>query len=108
VPRCNSVMDCAEALAEAGFQSTTVRVRSAERAGAFVATSPARGGRAVPGQVVSILVSNGADYVEPAPETSAPPPPPPEETPPPEPAETTAAGGAPEPTAAAASTSRSD
>ena len=74
VPRCALVVECAEALADAGFQSTTMKVRSAERAGSFVGTSPAQGGRAVPGQVVSILVSNGADYVEPAPVLPAPPP----------------------------------
>jgi membrane peptidoglycan carboxypeptidase len=81
VPGCTRVIECAEALADAGFQSTTLRVRSAEREGEFVGTSPARGGRAVPGQMITILVSNGADYVEPAPEppappTTAPPPPP--------------------------------
>jgi membrane peptidoglycan carboxypeptidase len=75
VPGCSSVADCVRVLAAAGFQSTTVTVRSAERQGALVGTSPARGGRAVPGQVVSILVSNGADYVEPRP-TPAPAPPP--------------------------------
>jgi membrane peptidoglycan carboxypeptidase len=77
VPRCTLVIECAEALADAGFQSTTVKVRSAEREGAFVGTSPAQGGRAVPGQVVSILVSNGADYVKPAPAPPASSPPPP-------------------------------
>jgi membrane peptidoglycan carboxypeptidase len=84
VPGCDSVMDCVRALAAAGFQSTTVKVRSAEPEGELVGTSPARGGRAVPGQVVSILVSNGADYVEPAPQTPVPlptpEPPPPVET----------------------------
>jgi membrane peptidoglycan carboxypeptidase len=85
VPGCSSVSDCVRVLAAAGFQSNTVRVNSDERDGELVGTSPPRGGRAVPGQVVSILVSNGADYVEPAPETPAPPPPP--EIPPVDPVE---------------------
>jgi membrane peptidoglycan carboxypeptidase len=75
VPGCSSVSVCVRALAEAGFQSTTARVSSDQRDGEFVGTSPGRGARAVPGQVVSILVSNGADYVEPAPETQEPVPP---------------------------------
>jgi membrane peptidoglycan carboxypeptidase len=74
VPGCHSLDDCVEALADAGFQSVTVRVDSDKRKGALVGTSPPRGGRAVPGQVVSILISNGSDYVEPAPEPPAPPP----------------------------------
>jgi membrane peptidoglycan carboxypeptidase len=82
VPTCTAAIQCARALAAAGFQSTTVKVDSAERAGEFVGTSPKQGGRAVPGQVVSILVSNGADYVEPAPAPApAPVPPPPVPTP---------------------------
>jgi membrane peptidoglycan carboxypeptidase len=94
IPGCSAVLECARVLAAAGFQSTTVRVDSAKPEGAFVATSPGRGGRAVPGQVVSILVSNGADYVEPAPETPTPapssqPPAPPPSTEPPEPTEPT-------------------
>ena len=60
LPLCTAVIECARALADAGFQSTTVKVDSAEREGEFVGTSPAQGGRAVPGQVVSILVSNGS------------------------------------------------
>src|SRR4051794_17249979 len=72
VPGCSSVADCVRALAAAGFQSTTVTVDSDRRQGGLVGTSPARGARAVPQQVVSILVSNGVDYVEPAPRTSAP------------------------------------
>ncbi|MET0765782.1 MAG: transglycosylase domain-containing protein [Blastococcus sp.] len=70
VPRCDSMDQCWRVLADAGFQSVTLRVDSDKQAGELVGTSPPRGGRAVPGQVVSILVSNGADYV-------APPPPPP-------------------------------
>ena len=36
--------------------------------GELVGTSPPRGGRAVLGQLVTILVSNGSDYTEPTPE----------------------------------------
>jgi beta-lactam-binding protein with PASTA domain len=75
-------------LAAAGFESTTARVNSSRPAGAFVGTSPGRGGRAVPGQVVTILVSNGSGYVEPVPQPEVPPPPvepPPVEPPPVEP-----------------------
>ncbi|MGY1705182.1 transglycosylase domain-containing protein [Geodermatophilus sp. SYSU D00697] len=68
VPGCSSVRACQAALADAGFQHTTVRVDSSRGAGTLLGTSPPRGGRAVPGQLVSILVSNGADYVEPAPQ----------------------------------------
>jgi beta-lactam-binding protein with PASTA domain len=98
VPGCTSVRGCAEALAEAGFTSQTVRVDSARREGALLGTSPPRGGRAVPGQLISILVSNGEDYVEPKPERprqSAPgperetPAPATSEAPPPPPAEQT-------------------
>jgi membrane peptidoglycan carboxypeptidase len=81
LPRCTAVIECARALADAKFQSTTVKVDSAEREGEFVGTSPAQGGRAVPGQVVSILVSNGSAYVEPAPAPPAPAPPAPLPTP---------------------------
>jgi membrane peptidoglycan carboxypeptidase len=88
VPGCGSVSACRSVLASAGFEHTTVRVNSSRPAGTMVGTSPSRGGRAVPGQVVSILVSNGSGYVRPAPPTvppppePAPPPPPPPEPPP--------------------------
>ncbi|MGY1781544.1 transglycosylase domain-containing protein [Geodermatophilus sp. SYSU D01036] len=72
VPGCSTVRGCERTLADAGFTPRTVRVDSDERPGALVGTSPPRGGRAVPGQVVSILVSNGSDYVEPAPEPAPP------------------------------------
>jgi membrane peptidoglycan carboxypeptidase len=77
VPGCSSVPDCVRVLAAAGFQSTTLRVDSIKREGAVVGTSPARGGRAIPLQVVTILVSNGSDFEEPPPEPPpvAPPPP---------------------------------
>jgi hypothetical protein len=83
VPGCQSVMGCVEALAAAGFGSTTVRVDSDRREGVLVGTSPGRGGRAVPGQMITILMSNGSRYVEPAP-TPAP-------TPTPTPTPTTSA-----------------
>ncbi|MGY1623777.1 transglycosylase domain-containing protein [Geodermatophilus sp. SYSU D00965] len=90
VPGCTSVRRCQAALSDAGFLATTVRVDSAREAGTLLGTSPPRGGRAVPGQQVSILVSNGADYVEPAPpprrapEPEEPPAPEPEDSPAPE------------------------
>jgi membrane peptidoglycan carboxypeptidase len=81
VPGCSSVNQCRSVLAAAGFQTTTAKVDSDQRTGQLVGTSPPRGGRAVPGQVVSILVSNGSSYTEPPPETTSPttqPSPPPE------------------------------
>jgi beta-lactam-binding protein with PASTA domain len=62
------VRACRAALEEAGFEHRTVETDSARRSGTFLGTSPPRGARAVPGQVVSILVSNGEDYVAPAPD----------------------------------------
>jgi membrane peptidoglycan carboxypeptidase len=76
VPGCDTVSECRSALSAAGFEHTTVKVNSDKREGELVGTSPRRGGRAVPGQVVSIQVSNGADWVAPAP------PPPPAPSPP--------------------------
>ena len=67
VPGCTSVRGCRTALSEAGFEHRTVEVDSSQRSGTLLGTSPPRGGRAVPSQVVSILVSNGEDYVEPRP-----------------------------------------
>src|SRR3712207_8935052 len=67
VPGCTSVRACRTALSDAGFEHRTVQIDSARRSGVLLGTSPPRGGRAVPGQVVSILVSNGEDYVEPRP-----------------------------------------
>ena len=72
VPGCSSVSRCRSVLTAAGFQTATAKVDSDKRDGELVGTSPPRGGRAVPGQIVSILISNGSDYTEPAPE---PPPP---------------------------------
>ncbi|MGY1811482.1 transglycosylase domain-containing protein [Blastococcus sp. SYSU D00820] len=109
VPSCSSVRACQTALTNAGFVPAQARVDSARPAGALVGTSPPAGGRAVPGQTVTILVSNGADYVEPAPEpppadpgTPAPPPAPAPEPPPapePEPAPAPEPEPAPEPPA---------
>ncbi|MBM7806340.1 membrane peptidoglycan carboxypeptidase [Geodermatophilus bullaregiensis] len=95
VPGCSGVRSCERALAEAGFTSRTVRVDSDEPEGAFLGTSPSRGGRAVPGQQVSILVSNGSDYVEPAPAPA--PPPRPVPAPGPAPAEPPAESPSPAP-----------
>jgi membrane peptidoglycan carboxypeptidase len=67
VPGCTSVRACRSALSDAGFEHRTVEVDSSRRSGVLLGTSPPRGGRAVQGQVVSILVSNGEDYVEPRP-----------------------------------------
>jgi membrane peptidoglycan carboxypeptidase len=89
VPGCTSVRACRTALEEAGFQHSTVEIDSARRAGTLLGTSPPRGARAVQGQVVSILVSNGEDYVQPAPRQQQPDGPPPFVEPPsgpPEPA----------------------
>jgi membrane peptidoglycan carboxypeptidase len=68
VPGCTSVRACRTALSDAGFEHRTVEVDSSRRSGVLLGTSPPRGGRAVEGQVVSILVSNGEDYVEPRPD----------------------------------------
>ncbi|SDM95352.1 Membrane carboxypeptidase (penicillin-binding protein) [Geodermatophilus siccatus] len=67
VPGCTSVRACRTALSDAGFEHRTVEVDSSRRSGVLLGTSPPRGGRAVAGQVVSILVSNGEDYVPPRP-----------------------------------------
>jgi membrane peptidoglycan carboxypeptidase len=72
VPRCDTLSQCWSVLASAGFQSVTLRVDSDKKEGELVGTSPPRGGRAVPGQLVSILVSNGSDYTEPAPAPAPP------------------------------------
>jgi membrane peptidoglycan carboxypeptidase len=84
VPGCNSVSDCRAVLTKAGFRHSTHETDSDKEPGALVGTSPPRGGRAVPGQVVTILVSNGEDYVQPPP-VPAPPPPSPTPDPPAEP-----------------------
>jgi membrane peptidoglycan carboxypeptidase len=98
IPWCTTAIDCATELAARGFLSTTVEVDSALAAGTVTETSPPRRGRGVPGQMVTILVSNGSRYVAPlttppklqAPVTTPPrprptPTPTPEPTPPPTP-----------------------
>jgi beta-lactam-binding protein with PASTA domain len=83
------VDECRSVLSDSGFPTTTVWVDSDERSGAFLGTSPPRGGRVIQGQVVSILVSNGSDYAEPTPVPRAPrPTPTPEQTPTPQPTPT--------------------
>ncbi|TYP87969.1 penicillin-binding protein [Blastococcus xanthinilyticus] len=77
MPRCSTPANCAQVLGDAGFVDQVLRVDSDLPDGSLVGTSPAAGARAVPGQVVTVLVSNGARYVPP------PPPPPPAPTPPP-------------------------
>src|SRR4051812_15976530 len=72
VPGCSSVSQCRSVLSAAGFQTATARADSTRKDGELVATSPPAGGRAVPGQIVSILVSNGSDFTEPTPEPPAP------------------------------------
>ncbi|MGY1886186.1 transglycosylase domain-containing protein [Blastococcus sp. SYSU DS0753] len=90
VPSCGDPFACQEVLGDAGFLDVVVRVDSDLADGELVGTSPPAGGRAVRGQVVSILVSNGSRYVPPPPPPPAPepvpaPPPsaPPPSTPPP-------------------------
>jgi membrane peptidoglycan carboxypeptidase len=71
VPGCSSVSNCRSVLTAAGFQTATVKTDSDKEDGALVGTSPPRGGRAVIGQLVTILVSNGSDFVpEPPPAPS--------------------------------------
>src|SRR3954454_25123407 len=72
VPGCSTVSQCRSVLTAAGFQTATAKVDSAKRNGELVGTSPPRGGRAVPGQIVSILVSNGSDYTVPPPKPAPP------------------------------------
>ena len=72
VPGCSTVSQCRSVLSAAGFETSTVRVDSDKQDGELHGTSPPRGGRAVPGQLVTILVSNGSDYVEPTPEPTVP------------------------------------
>ena len=89
VPGCGSVRECRSVLTAAGFTHTTVRTDSSRADGALVGTSPPRGARAVPGQLVSILVSNGSDHVpEPEPTPVPEPVPVPEPTPVPTPVPT--------------------
>jgi membrane peptidoglycan carboxypeptidase len=106
VPWCSSAASCQARFADAGFQVATARVNSGRPAGAIVGTSPPRGGRAVQGQLITVLVSNGSDYAPPAPEpppaptpspepSPAPPPPPEPEPDPPDPVPDTGTEGDP-------------
>ena len=72
VPGCSTVSQCRSVLSAAGFETSTLRVNSDKKDGDLHGTSPPRGGRAVPGQLVTILISNGSDYVEPTPEPTVP------------------------------------
>jgi membrane peptidoglycan carboxypeptidase len=73
VPWCSGESGCRAALSSAGFEVRVAVVDSDQVRGTVIGTSPGRGGRAVAGQVITILVSNGSDYVKPRPRTSAPP-----------------------------------
>jgi membrane peptidoglycan carboxypeptidase len=68
VPDCGGVNDCEQTLQAAGFRTIVVEVDSDRQAGFVVGTSPPAGARAVIDQEIAIQVSNGSDYVEPAPE----------------------------------------
>src|SRR4051812_12677466 len=68
VPWCSTPSGCEATLRDAGFQVARARIDSDLAEGTLVDTSPPRGGRAVEGQLITILVSNGSDYVPPAPE----------------------------------------
>ena len=94
VPGCDSVSRCRAVLTAAGFAHTTVRTDSSEEEGTLLGTSPPRGGRAVQGQLVTILVSNGSDFV---PEPEPTPVPTPEPTPVPTPEVDPPAPGSPLP-----------
>ncbi|GAA3158245.1 transglycosylase/D,D-transpeptidase PonA2 [Blastococcus jejuensis] len=85
VPWCNTLEDCRSALIAWGFTHTTVEVDSDLEAGLLTELSPPRGGRGVPGQLVTILVSNGSRYVPPPPVPEPAPVPPPATDPPPAP-----------------------
>jgi membrane peptidoglycan carboxypeptidase len=67
VPGCDDVVDCQFTLTDAGFFHRVVRVDSDLKDGELVGTSPGRGARAVPGQMIVIRESNGSGYVEPVP-----------------------------------------
>ncbi len=60
VPSCSSVSQCEDALAAAGFRTTTAEADSAEPEGTFLGTNPGEGAQANVNQPITILVSNGA------------------------------------------------
>ena len=68
VPSCSTVSGCQSALTSAGFRFEVEEVDSDRAEGTVVGTSPSAGSRAVEDQVVTIQVSSGSAYVEPAPE----------------------------------------
>jgi membrane peptidoglycan carboxypeptidase len=67
VPSCGGVQDCQSRLAAAGFKSDISYIDSDKQEGFVVGTTPSAGQRAVKGQTVTILVSNGSDYSPPKP-----------------------------------------
>ncbi|WP_346620484.1 transglycosylase domain-containing protein [Blastococcus montanus] len=85
VPSCSDPFDCQDALRRAGLVDWVIRVDSDLAPGELVGTSPPAGGRAVRGQVVAILVSNGSRHVPPPPPPPLPPPPVPQPPPAPVP-----------------------
>jgi beta-lactam-binding protein with PASTA domain len=93
VPFCGGVADCQAQLVAAGFKSDVSYVDSDQPQGYVLGTSPDQGARAVRGQVVTILVSNGSDYRPPAPEPSKTPKPKPKPTEKPKPTDGNGGGG---------------
>jgi membrane peptidoglycan carboxypeptidase len=85
VPSCGGVNDCQNTLQAAGFRTLVVEVDSDREAGTVVGTSPPAGGRAVLDQEIAIQVSNGSQYVPPAPEPPPAPAPNPDPNPDPNP-----------------------
>ena len=67
VPACSSVEDCRSALDEAGLRAQITEVDSDQPAGTVLGTDPGTGARVAEGQVVTVQVSNGSGFVEPAP-----------------------------------------
>ncbi len=68
VPSCGGLSDCEATLVSAGFKTAVSYIDSDSPEGFVVGTEPRAGNRAVRGQVVTILVSNGSDFVAPRPE----------------------------------------
>jgi membrane peptidoglycan carboxypeptidase len=93
VPSCGSVGGCEAALAAAGFRSEVSYIDDDAPEGTFLGTSPGAGSRAVQKQVITILVSNGSDYVAPKPKPSPDPTPTPTPKPKPKPTPPTGGGG---------------
>ncbi|RBY80505.1 transglycosylase domain-containing protein [Blastococcus sp. TF02A-26] len=68
VPGCSTVSGCQQAMTSAGLRFETASVDSDRPQGTVVGTNPPAGARAIEDQVVTIQVSNGSQYVEPAPQ----------------------------------------